>query len=73
MPQTSKGKKKGSVKRDSVHSPNTISLWNELVKSKVDSLAKATIEIVQKTWQSEKSHAKTTITWGKLVQKMEIR
>ncbi len=73
LPQISKGKKKGLVKGDNVHSLDTISLWNELVKSEVNSLAKATIEVVQKTGQSEKSHPKTTIMWGKLVQKMEIR
>jgi hypothetical protein len=72
-PQTSEGKKKGLVKGDNVHSPDTISLWNELVKSKVNSLAKATIEVGQITGRSEKSQAKRTIMWGKLVQKMEIR
>ncbi len=61
------------MKGDNVHSPNTIFLWNELITSKVNSLAKVTIEVVQKIGQNEKSHAKTTITWGKLVQKMEIR
>ncbi len=73
MPETSEGKKTGLGKGDNAHSPDTIYLWNELVKSKVISLAKATIEVVQKTGQSEKSLAKTTIIWGKLVQKMEIR
>jgi hypothetical protein len=70
LPQTSGGKKKGLVKGDNVHSPDTRSLWNELVKSKGHSLAKATIEVVQKTGRSAKSQAKTIIMWGKLVQKM---
>jgi hypothetical protein len=48
LPQTYEGKKKGLVKGDNVHSPDTICLWNELIKSKVNSLAKATIEVVQK-------------------------
>jgi hypothetical protein len=71
--QTSKGKKNGLVKGDNVHSFDSIYLWNELIKSKVNSLARATIKIVQITRQSEKSQAKATIMWGKLVQKMEIR
>jgi len=53
--QTSEGKKNGLVKGNNVHSPNSIYLWNELVKSKVNSLARATIEIVQIIGQSEKS------------------
>jgi hypothetical protein len=73
LPQTSEGKKNGLVKGDNVHSPDSIYLWNELLKSKLNSLARATIEIVQITGQNEKSQAKTTIMWGNLVQKMEIR
>jgi hypothetical protein len=53
--QTFEGEKKGFVKGHNIHSPDTISLWNELLKSKVNSLAKATIEVVQITGQSEKS------------------
>ncbi len=48
LPHASEGKKQGLVKGDNVHSPDTICLWNELIKSKVNSLAKATIEVVQK-------------------------
>jgi len=54
LPQTSEGKKKGLLKGDNLHSPDTISLWNELVKSKVNSLAKTTIKVVQIRRQSEK-------------------
>jgi hypothetical protein len=69
--QTSEGKKTGLGKGDNAHSRDTIYLWNELVKLKVNSLAKATIEVVQKTWQSKKSHAKTTIMWGQVSSKNE--